>query len=95
VPYLDSKATFYEVLDLWLKAINKENTKVRPSKGISKANQNVKKDKRVITYNFKIFVVSERKQYNNNKEEKQPDKYEPNKELSKQTFIKVDKITKD
>jgi hypothetical protein len=93
--YLNSKTTFREASDLWFKAINERNTKVRPSKGIFKANQNAKKNKQVVTYNFKIFVVNKRKQYNNNKEEKQPDKYKLDKELSKQTFIKVNKITKD
>jgi hypothetical protein len=95
VPHLDSKATLREALDLRLKAINEGNTKVRPGRGTSRANQNAKRDERVVTYNFKIFVVGGRKQYNNNKEEKQPDEYKPDKELSKRTFIKVDKITKD
>jgi hypothetical protein len=95
MPYLNSKAILYKALDLRLKIINKRNTKIKPGKNIFKANQNAKKDKRVITYNFKIFVVNKKKQYNNNKKEKQLDKYKPNKELSKQTFIKVNKIIKN
>jgi hypothetical protein len=90
-PYLNGKTTFYKASDLWLKAINKGNTKIKPGKGTSKANQNTKKDKRVVHYNFKIFVVSGKRQYNNSKKEKQPNKYELDKELSKQTFIKVNK----
>jgi hypothetical protein len=89
--YLDNKTTFCKVSNLWLKAINKDNTKIRPSKGTSKANQNTKKNKRVVYYNFKIFVVNKRRQYNNSEKEKQPNKYKPDKELSKQTFIKVNK----
>jgi hypothetical protein len=91
VSYLNGKTTFYKVSDLWLKAINKGNTKIRPDKGTSKTNQNVKRDERVVYYDFKIFVVNERRQYNNGEKEKQSDKYKPDKELSKQTFIRVDK----
>jgi hypothetical protein len=95
VPHLDSKATLREASDLRLKAIDEGNTKVGPGRGISRANQNAKRDERVVTYDFKIFVVGGRKQYDNNEEEKQPDEYEPDKELSERTFIKVDEITKD
>jgi hypothetical protein len=89
--YLNSKTTFYKAFNLWLKAINKSNTKIKPSKGISKTNQNVKKDKRVVYYNFKIFIVNKKRQYNDSEKEKQLNKYKLNKELSKQTFIKVNK----
>ena len=58
--YLNSKTILYKASDLWLKAINKGNTKIKPDKGTSKANQNVKKDKLVVYYNFKIFVVSKK-----------------------------------
>jgi hypothetical protein len=81
--YLNSKTTFYKAFNLWLKVINKSNTKIKPSKNTSKANQNTKKDKRVIYYNFKIFIVKGKKQYNNSKKEKQPNKYKLDKELSK------------
>jgi hypothetical protein len=90
-PYLNGKTTFYKASDLRLKAINKGNTKIKPGKDTFKANQNAKKDKRVVYYNFKIFVVKKRRQYNNSEKKKQLNKYEPDKELSKQTFIKVDK----
>jgi hypothetical protein len=83
VPYLNSKTTLYKASDLRLKAINKGNTKIKPGKDTFKANQNTKKDKRVVYYNFKVFVVSEKRQYNNGRKEKQPNKYEPDKELSK------------
>jgi hypothetical protein len=91
VPYLNGKTIFCEAFNLWLKAINKGNTKIKPGKGISKANQNTKRDKRVVHYNFTIFVVSKRKQYDDGEKEKQPDKYELDKELSKRTFIRVNK----
>jgi hypothetical protein len=90
-PYLDGKTTLCEASDLRLKAINEGNTKIEPGKGTSKANQNAKRDERVVYYNFKVFVVSRKRQYNNSGKEKQPDKYEPDKELSERTFIKVDK----
>jgi hypothetical protein len=89
--YLNGKTILYKASDLWLKAINKGNTKIKPGKGTSKANQNTKRDKRVVYYNFKIFVVNKRRQYNNSKKEKQSNKYKPDKELSKQTFIRVNK----
>jgi hypothetical protein len=76
---------------LRLKAINKGNTKIKPGKSTSKINQNVKRNKCVVYYNFKIFVISKKRQYNNSKKEKQPNKYKLDKELSKQTFIKVNK----
>jgi hypothetical protein len=44
-----------------------------------------------------LFIITLRslwlikKQYNNSEKEKQPNKYKLDKELSKQTFIKVDK----
>jgi hypothetical protein len=91
VPYLNSKTILHKASDLRLKAINKDNIKIKPSKSTSKANQNTKKNKRVVHYNFKIFVVSKKRQYNNNKKKKQPNKYKLNKELSKQTFIRVNK----
>jgi hypothetical protein len=87
--YLDDKTILYKAFNLWLKAINEGNTKIRPGKDTSKANQNAKRDKRVVYYNFKIFVVSKKRQYNNSEKEKQPNKYKPDKELSKQTFIRV------
>jgi ABC-type polar amino acid transport system ATPase subunit len=89
--YLNGKTTFYKAFNLQLKAINKGNTKIKPSKNTSKTNQNVKKDKHIVYYNFKIFVINKKRQYNNNKKKKQPNKYKLNKELSKQTFIKVNK----
>jgi hypothetical protein len=90
--YLNGKTTLYKASDLRLKAINKDNTKIKPSKDTSKANQNTKKNKRVVYYNFKIFVVNKKRQYNNSKKEKQPNKYKLNKKLNKQTFIRVNKI---
>jgi hypothetical protein len=36
-------------------------------------------------------MVSKRRQYNNSKKKKQPNKYKLDKKLSKQTFIKVNK----
>jgi hypothetical protein len=92
MPYLNSKTILYKAFNLWLKAINKGNTKIKPSKNTSKTNQNVKRDKRVIYYNFKIFVVNKKRQYNNSEKKKQLNKYKLDKELSKQTFIKVNKI---
>jgi hypothetical protein len=89
--YLNSKTILCKAFNLQLKAINKDNIKIKPSKGISKANQNTKKDEYVVYYNFKIFVVSKKRQYNNSKKEKQLNKYKPDKELSKQTFIRVNK----
>jgi hypothetical protein len=91
VLYLNSKTILYKAFNLRLKAINKSNTKIKPGKGTSKVNQNAKKNEYVIYYNFKIFVVNKRKQYNNSEKKKQFNKYEPDKELSKRTFIKVDK----
>jgi hypothetical protein len=91
VSYLDGKTTLRKASDLRLKAINKGNTKIRPGKNTSKANQNAKRDKRVVYYDFKIFVVSKRRQYNNSRKEKQPNKYKSDKELSERTFIRVDK----
>jgi hypothetical protein len=89
--YLNGKTTLYKASDLWLKTINEDNIKIKPSKGTFKINQNIKRDKRVVYYNFKIFVVNRKRQYNNDKKEKQPNKYKLNKELSKQTFIRVNK----
>ena len=89
--YLDSKTILREASDLRLKTINKDNIKIKPGKDTSKTNQNAKKNERVVYYNFKIFVVSEKRQYNNSKKEKQPNKYKPDKKLNKRTFIKVNK----
>jgi hypothetical protein len=89
--YLDGKTILCKASDLWLKTINEGNIKIKPSKGIFKVNQNAKKDKHVVYYNFKVFVVNRKKQYNDSKKEKQPNKYELDKELSKRTFIRVDK----
>jgi hypothetical protein len=61
MPYLNSKTIFYKASDLWLKAINKSNTKIKPNKNTSKTNQNIKKDKRVVYYNFKIFIINRKK----------------------------------
>jgi hypothetical protein len=91
VPYLNSKTILYKASNLQLKVINKGNIKIKPSKNTSKANQNTKKNKHVVYYNFKIFVVSKKRQYNNSKKEKQLNKYKPDKELNKQTFIRVNK----
>jgi hypothetical protein len=90
--YLNSKTTLYKAFNLRLKAINKGNIKIKLSKSTFKANQNTKKNKHVVHYNFKIFVVNKKRQYNNNRKKKQPNKYKLDKELSKQTFIKVNKI---
>jgi hypothetical protein len=89
--YLNGKTTLYKASDLWLKTINEDNTKIKLSKSIFKTNQNIKRDEHVVYYNFKIFVINRKRQYNNNKKEKQPNKYKLNKELSKQTFIRVNK----
>jgi hypothetical protein len=89
--YLNNKTTFYKASNLRLKAINKDNIKIKLSKGIFKANQNVKRNKRVVYYNFKIFVINKKKQYNNSEKKKQLNKYKLDKELSKQTFIRVNK----
>jgi hypothetical protein len=59
--YLNNKTTLYNAFNLRLKAINKGNIKIRLNKNTFKANQNIKKNKRVIYYNFKIFVVNRRK----------------------------------
>jgi hypothetical protein len=89
-PYLDGKTTLREASDLRLKAIDEGNTKIGPGKGTSRANQNAKRDERVVHYDFKIFVVGGRRQYDDGGKEKQPDEYEPDKELSERTFIRVD-----
>jgi hypothetical protein len=81
--YLNSKTILREASDLRLKAINKGNTKIKPGKDTSKANQNTKRNKRVVYYNFKIFMINKKRQYNNSKKEKQPNKYKLDKELSK------------
>jgi hypothetical protein len=59
--YLNSKTTFYKAFNLWLKAINKDNIKIKPSKNTFKVNQNVKKDKYIVYYNFKIFVINKKR----------------------------------
>jgi hypothetical protein len=41
--YLNSKTILYKAFNLRLKAINKGNTKIKPGKDTSKANQNVRK----------------------------------------------------
>jgi hypothetical protein len=53
--YLNGKTTLHKAFNLQLKAINKGNTKIKPSKGTFKTNQNTKKNKRVVYYNFKIL----------------------------------------
>jgi hypothetical protein len=59
--YLNSKTIFREAFNLRLKAINKGNIKIKPGKDTSKTNQNVKRNKHVVYYNFKIFVISKKK----------------------------------
>jgi hypothetical protein len=59
--YLNSKAILCKASNLWLKAINKSNIKIKLSKDTSKTNQNVKKDKHVIYYNFKIFIINKKR----------------------------------
>jgi hypothetical protein len=89
--YLNGKTILYKVFNLWLKVINKSNIKIKLNKDTFKANQNTKNNKCIIYYKFKIFVISKKKQYNNSKKEKQSNKYKLDKELSKETFIKVNK----
>jgi hypothetical protein len=59
--YLNSKTILCKASDLRLKAINKGNIKIKPNKGIFKTNQNIKKNKYIVYYNFKIFIVKKRR----------------------------------
>lgn len=94
-PKLDGGASLREASERRLKAIDETNSKIGPGRGLSKANQNSKRDERSIPYDFKIFVVGGRKQYDDDGEEKQLDEYVPEPELRERTFVKTNEVTSE